>query len=100
MLTSSNKNEPVQAVLRVSMIVDRKPREKGEVVELSHRDFVYLHTHNRVAEATKENIEAVEAEIESEREAAERAAQPTEADALREENAQLKAELAAAKKGK
>ena len=100
MLTSSNKNEPVQAVLRVGMIVDKKPCEKGEVVELSHRDYTYLANHKRVAEATKENIEAVEAEIESEQEAAERAAMPTETDALREENAKLRAELAAAKKGK
>jgi hypothetical protein len=100
MLASSNKNEPVQAVLRVSMIVNKKPREKGEVVELSHRDFNYLATHKRVSEATRENIEAVKAEIESEKEAAERAAQPTDADLLRKEVARLREELAAAKKGK
>jgi hypothetical protein len=100
MLTSSNKNAPVEAVLRVGMIVDKKPREKGDVVMLSHSDFAYLANHKRVAEATKENIEAVEAEIESEKEAAERAALPTDADVLRKEVADLKVELAAAKKGK
>jgi hypothetical protein len=100
MLTSSNKNDPIQTVLRVAMVVDKKPHEKGEVVVLSHRDYVYLANHKRVAEATPENVKAVEAEIESEKEAAERAALPTDAELLREENARLRAELAAAKKGK
>jgi 7-keto-8-aminopelargonate synthetase-like enzyme len=90
MLTSSNKNDPIQTVLRVAMVVDKKPHEKGEVVVLSHRDYVYLANHKRVAEATPENVKAVEAEIESEK----------EAELLREENARLRAELAAAKKGK
>ena len=100
MLTSSNKNAPVEVVLRVGMIVDKKPREKGEVVTLSHSDFVYLANHKRVAEATDENVAIVKAEIESEKEAAERAALPSDTDLLREEVARLREELAAAKKGK
>jgi hypothetical protein len=100
MLTSNQKNAPVEAVLRVAMVVDKKRLEKGDVVEMSHSDFSYLAGHHRVAEATAENVAAVKAEIKSEKEAAERAAAPTDADVLRQRVADLEAELAAAKKGK
>lgn len=98
MLTSTQKNQPVNSILRVDMIVDGERKEKGDEVPLSHRDFVYLSQHSRVAEATPENVAAVKAEIKAAAEAAERAKQPTEADILRREVAELKAELA--KKGK
>lgn len=94
MLQSNQAKKPVKAVLRVSMIVDGEACEKGDVVELAHREFVYLANHDRVAEATSENVAAVRAEVKSEKEAAERAAKPAETDLLRARIAQLEAELA------
>lgn len=76
-MITSNKGEkpPVRAVLRVAMIFEGKPREKGEIVAMKARDFVYLSGHDRVAEATEENVDSVKAEVKAERAAAAKAAQ-------------------------
>jgi hypothetical protein len=100
MLTTSKGSKTVQAVLRVAMIVDGERKEKGDVVTLSAHNYKYLAQHDRVAEATAENIAAVAAEIKSAEEAALRAAQPSSEDVLKARIANLEAELAAAKKGK
>lgn len=100
MLTTTKGNKTVQAVLRVAMVVDGERMEKGDVVEMSSHNFKYLIQHDRVAEATPENIAAVKAETKSAEEAARRAAQPSGEDVLKARIANLEAELAAAKKGK
>ena len=99
MLSASKTNRPVESVLRFDMVIDGERMDKGDVVELSHKDFVYLSSHERVALATKENVAAVRAEIQAAKEAEERAKMPSEADILRQRVADLEAELAA-KKGK
>jgi hypothetical protein len=99
MLSTNSKAATVRTVLRVDMVVAGNRMQKGAVVELARKDFVYLSQHDRVAEATAENISAVQAEVKAEKEAAKRAAvQLSTEDALRAENAQLRAELVAAKK--
>jgi hypothetical protein len=100
MLTTNKGNKKVNVVLRVDMVVDGERMEKGEVVEMSGHNFKYLVQHDRVAEATDENVAAVRAEIKATEEAAKRAAQPSDADVLRARIANLEAELTAAKKGK
>src|SRR5208337_3924152 len=100
MLKSQIKPEKVSVVLRHHMVVDKERRAKGEIIDLSYRDYVYLANHDRVAEATKENIEAVKAEIKAEAELAERQAQPSEADKLKARIANLEVEMASAKKSK
>lgn len=98
MLTTNKANKTVRAVLRVDMVVDGERMEKGDVVEMSGHNFKYLVQHDRVAEATAENIAAVKAEIKSTEEAARRAAQPSGEDVLKARIANLEAELAATKK--
>jgi len=83
------------------MVVDRENKEKGDIVSMSARDFKYLYHHDRVAEATKENVAAVLAEVASEKEAQKRAA--VTADELTTTKALLAAaqlELATLKKAK
>ncbi|MGA7887615.1 MAG: hypothetical protein WCA44_17915 [Acidobacteriaceae bacterium] len=98
MLTNGKKGDPVTAVLRNDMVIDRKRREKGDVVELSYREYLYLAGNDRVLEATKENIDAVKAEAKAEKEAAARSRGPSEADTLRAKVKELEERLAA--KGK
>jgi hypothetical protein len=100
MLTANKGNKTVKAVLRVDMVVDGERMEKGEVVEMSGHNFKYLLQHDRVAEATGENVAAVKAEIRSTEEAAKRAAQPSTEEVLKARIANLETELAVAKKGK
>jgi hypothetical protein len=100
MLTANKGNKTVKTVLRVDMVVDGERMEKGDVVEMSGHHFKYLALHDRVAEATAENVTAVRAEIKSAEEAAKRAAQPSNEDVLKARIANLETELAAAKKGK
>ncbi len=85
-------------MLRVDMVVDGERMEKGDVVEMSGHNFKYLLQHDRVAEATAENIAAVKAEIKATEEAAKRALQPSSEDVLKARIANLEAELAAVKK--
>lgn len=99
MLSTNKGNKTVKAVLRVDMVVDGERMEKGEVVEMSGHNFKYLIQHDRVAEATTENIASVKAEVKATEEAARRAAQPSDNDVLRTRVANLEAELAA-RKGK
>jgi hypothetical protein len=99
MLSTNKGNKTVQAVLRVDMVVDGEREEKGAVVTMSGHNFKYLLQHDRVAEATPENIAAVKAEIKSTEAAAKRALQPSDSDVLKARIANLEAELAAAKKG-
>ena len=63
MLSTNKGNLTVKAVLRVDMVMDGKRMEKGDVVEMSGHNFKYLVQHDRVAEATTENIAAVRAEL-------------------------------------
>lgn len=98
MLTTNKVNKTVNVVLRVDMVVDGERMEKGDVVEMSSHNFKYLVQHDRVAEATTENIAAVRAEIKATEEAAKRAAQPSSEDVLKARIANLEAELAATKK--
>ncbi len=100
MLTASKGSKTVKAVLRVDMVMDGERMEKGAVVEMSIHTYRYLAQHDRVAEATSENIAAVQAQIKSDEENARRAAQPSNEDVLKARVANLEAELAAAKKGK
>jgi hypothetical protein len=100
MLTANKGNKKVNVVLRVDMVVDGERMEKGEVVEMSGHNFKYLLQHDRVAEATGENVSAVRAEIKSAEEAAKRAAQPSTEEVLKARIANLETELAVAKKGK
>lgn len=106
MLVSNSKTdrEKVKAVLLFTMVIgdgeDSDVHQKGDVVELSKREFKYLAEYGRVVEAMPENIAAVEAEIEAEKKAAkDRATELNEKDVLRARIAQLEAELSA-KKGK
>jgi hypothetical protein len=96
----NNKRRPVNAVLRYAMIVNKEPREGGEVVELSYADFTYLNTHERVFEATPENIALVKDELRRAKEAVARRNQPSDTETLKARIANLEAELAVAKKGK
>jgi hypothetical protein len=98
MLTTNKASKTVNVVLRVDMVVDGERMEKGDVVEMSGHNFKYLIQHDRVAEATAENIAAVRAEIKATEEAAKRAAQPSGEDVLKARIANLEAELAATKK--
>jgi hypothetical protein len=100
MLKSQMKPEKVSVVLRHNMVVDKARKEKGEVVELSYRDYAYLSNHDRVADATEENIKVVRDEIKAEAALAARQAQPSEAEKLKDRIAALEVELAAAKKAK
>jgi ribosomal protein L9 len=100
MLTANKGNKSVNVVLRVDMVVDGERMEKGDVVEISGHNFKYLVQHDRVAEATTENIAAVKAEVKSAKEAAERAKLPSDNEVLKARVANLEAELATAKKGK
>ena len=100
MLTTNKGNKKVNVVLRVDMVVDGERMEKGVVVEMSGHNFKYLVQHDRVAEATGENIAAVKAEVKSTEEAAKRAAQPSTEEVLKARIANLETELAVAKKGK
>jgi seryl-tRNA synthetase len=97
MLAANKVNKPIDAVLRVDMVVNGERRSKGDVVELSNSNFKYLAQHDRVAEATDENIAAVKVQIKSEKEAADRAKLPSESETLKARIANLEAELAAAK---
>jgi hypothetical protein len=106
MLVSNSKADraKVKAVLLFTMVIgdgdDSDVKEKGDVVELSKREFTYLAEYGRVAEATPENIDNVKAEIAAEKKAAEsRATELGEKDVLRARIAQLEAELGS-KKGK
>ncbi len=63
MLSTNKGNLTVKAVLRVDMVMDGKRMEKGDVVEMSGHNFKYLVQHDRVAEATTENIAAVRAQL-------------------------------------
>jgi hypothetical protein len=100
MLTTNKVNKKIDVVLRVDMVVDGERLEKGDVVEMSVHNYKYLVQHDRVAEATPENVAAVKVEIKSAEEATKRAAQPSSDDVLKARIANLEAELAAAKKGK
>jgi hypothetical protein len=100
MLTTNKGNKKVNVVLRVDMVVDGERMEKGDLVEMSGHNFKYLVQHDRVAEATPENVAAVKAEVKAKEEAAKRAALPSNEDVLKARVANLEAELAAAKKGK
>jgi hypothetical protein len=51
MIRSQQPAAPVKARLLVDTIVDQVSRAKGEVVELSARDFKYLCNLNRVEAA-------------------------------------------------
>lgn len=92
MLKVNQANKPVEAVLRVDMLIQGEECEAGEVVELSARDFKYLHAHERVAEATKENVAQVLAEVKVRKDLAAKAAR--KADELTDTKNQLAAALA------
>ncbi len=70
MLTTSKSNKKMNVVLRVDMVVDGERMSKGDVVEMSSQNYKYLVQHDRVAEATAENVASVKAEIKSAVEAA------------------------------
>jgi len=95
MLKQQKTQPPVKVVLKTHMIVDGEPHEKGDVVEVPYREFVYLSNYNRVAEANKENIAAVKAEIKAEEEAAEKqAAQASELETTKALLAAARAQIA------
>jgi hypothetical protein len=77
-ITQKVSNQPVNAVLLIAMVVEGESAEAGDVVELSARDFKYLHTYNRVLPATKENVAAVKAEVAAQKEAARKNAAATD----------------------
>lgn len=58
MLSTNKGSKIVKAVLRVDMVVDGEFATKGDVVEMSSSNFKYLSQHDRVAEATAENVAA------------------------------------------
>lgn len=92
MLGLNAKPKPVEAVLRIDMMINGEECEAGEVVELSAREFKYNHHLNRCAEATKENVAAVRAEVAAKKEAAAKAAE--KADELASTKSQLALALA------
>ncbi len=92
MLTTKKSTGPVEAVLRVDMLIEGEECEAGEVVELTARDFKYLSHHNRVLEATKDNVAAVREEIKIKRDAAAKVA--ARADELTDTKNQLATALA------
>ena len=71
--TEVQSNETVKAVLKVSMIVNKKARERGEVVDLTRREFKYFAYHDRVLEATPENVALVKEQVAAEEKAAKEA---------------------------
>ena len=82
------------------MVVDKKRVDAGSIVELPYRDYVYLANHDRVFDATDENVALVKAELKGKAELAARNAQPSEAEQLKARIAELEAKLAEAKKSK
>lgn len=92
MLKASQSNKPVEAVLRVDMLIAGEECEAGEVVELKEREYRYLFTHDRVLEATKENVERVRAEVAARKKIA--ANQAAKADELADTKNQLATALA------
>jgi hypothetical protein len=100
MLAANKQSKTVRTVLKIDMVFDGERAQKGDVVDMSAREFRYLAHHDRVAEATPENIAAVKAQIKSEKDAAERAKMPSETEVLRQRVAELQAKLDATEKGK
>lgn len=92
MLKLNQSNKPMEAVLRVDMLIAGEECEAGEVVELSAREYRYLYAHDRVCEATKENVAAVRAEVKMRKDAAEQAT--AKADTLTDTKNQLATALA------
>jgi hypothetical protein len=100
MLAANKQSRTVRAVLKIDMVLDGERAQKGDVVDMSAREFRYLAHHDRVAEATVENVAAVKAQVKAEKDVAERARMPSETEVLRQRVEDLQAQLDAAKKGK
>lgn len=92
MLKLNTKTGPVEAVLRMDMVIAGENCAAGEVVEFNAREFKYLEQYDRVLVATKENVAIVRAE--AEKKAAKVKADAVKADALADTKNQLAAALA------
>lgn len=87
MLSLNSKPAPVEAVLCMDMLINGEECAAGEVVELSAREFKYLHHFDRVMPATEKNVAAVRAQVKAKKDAADKAAK--KADELGTTKAQL-----------
>jgi hypothetical protein len=92
MLSLNAKPAPVEAVLRIDMLIEGEECAAGEVVELSAREFRYFYHFDRVLPATKENVDAVRAEVAARKRAAK--ANAAAADELTSTKSQLALALA------
>jgi hypothetical protein len=92
MLKLNNKAENVEAVLLIDMLLNGEECEAGEVVEMSQREFKYLHHFVRVLPATEKNVAAVRASVKAKKDVAAKAA--AKADELTDTKNQLAAALA------
>jgi len=88
----NSKPAQVEAVLCMDMLINGEECATGEVVELSAREFKYLHTYDRVLPATEKNVAAIRAQVKAKKQAAEK--QAAAADELGTTKAQLALALA------
>lgn len=102
MLTLKKKaDEPVEAVCKISMLIDGEEVEAGEVVELKPRDYKYLYHFGRVLPATKENVEAIKKIVDARKAFNEqRASDNEDLVSTKAKLARVELELAALKRGK